>query len=384
MSTQTFPFPSRSSNATHTVTVGANGHLVCTCPGFRSPSKCWHVREVAEKLGLPNTAMSTTPPLPWGDSPTGRLTRNEPALQALPGTPAHQVERALAGMPPDMFIEPMLGKALKEGDTIENYVNNMFMTLEFKYDGHRVILHKDANGIVLFWSRDHNLMTSRVGRHIIAACQMLAPGTYDGELFIPGLSSTDAPRKDMYHKQKLVLFDILRVYAPEDVGRADAGGWRSTLHLPLRDRRSLLQMAMSKVPNNDWTSRHADVFQAPSFAVKKEILDNAWDRGEEGVMLKDVRAPYEPGRRVWLKFKKEETGRMTVTGYKEGKMGPHAVVCGVDVHGIKVQCKARDTAMRTAFDKDPDVFIGKTLVFSYQQKTRDGRYRHPRADHFEN
>jgi hypothetical protein len=96
-----------------------------------------------------------------------------------------------------------------------------------------------------------------------------------------------------------------------------------------------------------------------------------------------VRAPYEPGRRVWLKFKKEETGRMTVTGYKEGKLGPHAVVCGVDAHGVKVQCKTLDTAMRTAFDANPDTFIGKTLVFNYQQKTRDGRYRHPRADHFE-
>lgn len=31
-----------------------------------------------------------------GDSPTGRLTKSEPAIQALPGTPAHVLEMAIA------------------------------------------------------------------------------------------------------------------------------------------------------------------------------------------------------------------------------------------------------------------------------------------------
>jgi ATP-dependent DNA ligase len=100
-------------------------------------------------------------------------------------------------------------------------------------------------------------------------------------------------------------------------------------------------------------------------------------------MLKRNDESYQPGRRVWLKFKKELIERMKVTGFKAGKMGPHSVVCGVDAHGVKVQCKTLDNAMRAKFDTNSESFIGRTLVFNYQQKTDDGRYRHPRCDHFE-
>lgn len=365
MTQQTFKFPSRSSDAEHTVTVGANNHMHCTCNGFKSPSKCWHVREVSERLNIPHTVWSSTPALP-GIQVISKEEPDDPFVNY-----SKEIQAARESF---KFIEPMLGKALKEGDSIDNYVGDPRWSMELKYDGHRIILHVDANHVSTAYSRDNN--QRELSRHIVNHLQYLAPGVYDGELYIPGKSSTHVTRKDMLHKHKLVLFDILSVYAPEDVGRIDAQGYRSTLHLPLSARRSLLTMAMSKVPN-------VEVFQATWVRVQPDYLQEIWKAGGEGVMLKRDDESYQPGRRVWPKFKKELTERMTVTGFKAGKLGPHSRVCGEDKHGVKVQCKTLDTRMRAAFDADPDAFIGRTLVFNYQQKTDDGRYRSPRCDHFE-
>lgn len=355
----TFEFPSRSSSATHTVTVeGTN--IKCTCNGYRSPSKCWHVREVAEKLDIPTHARSATSALPWA-------TPREPTNK-----PISYVDTVNA-----FFVPPMLGRALKEGESIKDYEKRLGWSLEVKYDGHRVIVHIDAKRIITLFSRDANVINDRIGRHIFNLLSVLPAGTYDGELFIPGKTSTDVTRKDLMHRQQLALFDILKVYAPQDKGRCDALGYRSATDLTLNSRRGLLSLAGSKL------APRSEVFIAPVFPVSETALNAIWNAGGEGVMLKLDSETYQSDRRRWIKFKKEEVGRMTVTGYKAGKMGPHSVVVGVDQHGVVVQCKALDTAMRTAFDRNPDAFIGRVLVFGYQQKTSGQKYRHPRCDHFE-
>ena len=385
MSVQTFKFKSRSEDTEHTVTVGANGHLHCTCRGFKTPSRCWHVRDVADQLGLPQSSRSNTkslalpleesvasdqspaPPKAWASHEEQRAFKV--AKDMLVNGTSTEVPRGITRFTPHPgCVEPMLGRALKEGESIDQYTGRAGWTLEEKYDGHRVIVFVDEKRIPRMWSRDNN--PRDISRHLVNALQYLAPGLYDGELFIPGKSSTDVTRRDLLHKHRLVLFDVLFVYNPDD------GEYHGCMHYSLRSRREHLTVAMSRIV-------HGEVFQAPWRDAHPIHLNEIWSRGGEGVMLKLDTEAYAPGRRQWIKFKKEEIGRGKITGFKAGKLGPCAIVCARDEHGIDVQCKARDTRMRHAFEANPNSFINKTLVFSYQQKTADGRYRHPMADHIE-
>jgi ATP-dependent DNA ligase len=362
---QTFKFPSRSSGAEHTVTVGANNKIVCTCRGFDTPGQCWHVREVADKLGIPSHARSKTPPLPWAAQPT----------TIVPERVTHEHMNGVSTT--QRFIEPMLASALKETQSIEDFADADHV-LEVKYDGHRMIVHVSPDRIVTAWARSG--IARILSRHIINHAVFLAPGIYDGELFIPNGTSTDVTDLKLLHKHKLVLFDILSVYAPQDHGRTDAEGYRSTLDLALKYRRDLLELAMSKVP----APLDPEIFIAPQYAVTVEKLNELWDRGEEGAIIKDLRATYEPERRVkhWVKFKKELSAEVVVTSYKAGKLGPHSRIMAKDKHGVVVNVKTLNDMWRAAFARSPEFFIGQVLVISYQQKTDDGRYRHPRADHF--
>lgn len=52
MATRTFPYESKSSGDTHTVTVHEDGRIECSCKGFVNHGKCWHHDEVKERVAL--------------------------------------------------------------------------------------------------------------------------------------------------------------------------------------------------------------------------------------------------------------------------------------------------------------------------------------------
>lgn len=333
-----YRFPSRSSDAVHTVTV-EHGRITCTCRGFSTPSRCWHVREVAEKEGI-NLAhpVSTTPSLFGDDAPQA-----------------------------NGFIEPMLARALPDGQTIDDYASDDYI-LEEKYDGHRLIVRLSAGEVFAF---SRAAKTRVLPPHLREALRLVAPGTYDGELYIPGHTSTDVTRVDRQHQLRLVLFDILNVDGAHGAGR-------NTIDIPGHERRLLLEEAVSLIDHTDV------VFAAPRCAVSDAGLQEIWDRGGEGAIIKRVNARYRPGKRVpeWIKFKKQQAATVRITGFKAGKYGPHSVICGTDSEGIEVQVKSRNDEWRHMFAVNPSAYIGRLLVISYQVRTRDGRYRHPMADHF--
>ena len=99
--------------------------------------------------------------------------------------------------------------------------------------------------------------------------------------------------------------------------------------------------------------------------------------------VKKIAATYRPGKRVkeWIKFKCAGAAEVTITGFKAGSLGPHSIIVGVDAHGIEVQVKTLNDQWRADFATSAAAQINRTLVISYQEKTREGRYRHPMADH---
>jgi DNA ligase-1 len=113
-----------------------------------------------------------------------------------------------------------------------------------------------------------------------------------------------------------------------------AGG-ELLIEKPLEERRKILEKSFASVPQDGFIVEHSIVTENPQGALVfepaigtksgiprvilapavtagspenlEEIFSAAQARGNEGLMIKDVRSPYTPGRRgkSWLKLKKE-------------------------------------------------------------------------------
>jgi ATP-dependent DNA ligase len=266
----------------------------------------------------------------------------------------------------NLFVLPMLASALPEDKDIKFFEGKPDWWMEIKYDGHRLILvvERYATRVNVFaWSRQGNARV--LPRHLMEVCRYLPDGTYDGELYIPGGTSTDVTALDKQNQLQLVLFDILRV------------GDVSCMDRDSRYRRQLLTVATSKL------SADSVIQLAPVFEVSAIGLNQIWARGGEGAVIKHESTKYAAGKRSkqWIKFKKELAAEVTITGFLPGSLGDHSIIVGKDRHGIEVRAKARNDEWRATFAAGSAQFIGRRLVIAYQDKTRDGKYRHPMADH---
>ncbi|MEW6269914.1 MAG: ATP-dependent DNA ligase [Thermodesulfobacteriota bacterium] len=101
-----------------------------------------------------------------------------------------------------------------------------------------------------------------------------------------------------------VLYDLL------------AANGELVIDLPLAERRRLLETI--ELPDGILLSRTA---RAADAGALEELFDRALANGNEGLMLKDERAPYTPGKRgrAWLKYKKARaTLDVVVTAVEPG------------------------------------------------------------------
>jgi hypothetical protein len=386
-----FPYESSSEDRQHMVTVYKTGVISCSCRGFSTPNKCWHVRDRADKLGrvLDTSTWGAMlgPALSAGESnivqklSKGKKSKSSRSNEEEVGYNNLMVKRnethpadTIPAAEPLMaelfdsnflpFIDVMCASALKEGMEIADYTNDDWY-MELKVDGHRFEVQVNEAREILATSR------SGKGRvlpaHIIRQLKLCAPATYDGELFLPGGVSTDVTRKDIQHKLKLALFDILRVGSTE------------CMDLPSTERRALLNQATSRTTDDA-------VHVITQYAVSSEGLQAIWDSGGEGIIIKKKGMRYFAGKRPkeWIKFKKAGAAVTIIDGFEKGSLGPWSKVLSHDQHGVKVRVKSLNDAWRAEFAKNADAYIGEEMVITYQIKTPDGKYRHPMADHMVN
>jgi bifunctional non-homologous end joining protein LigD len=99
----------------------------------------------------------------------------------------------------------------------------------------------------------------------------------------------------------LVLFDLLEL------------GGRSTLELPWRDRRALLESVADDLPRG--------VQLARTYTDGPSLVDAAEQQGMEGVIAKRVDSVYRPGKRTtdWVKIKVRRQQEMVIGGWAAGK-----------------------------------------------------------------
>ena len=181
--------------------------------------------------------------------------------------------------------------------------------IEDKYDGIRAQLHMEADGTVRLFSRDLNDVT-RSFPEIAEAAEALtdeAPLAIDGELVpwrqgsVLDFASLQTrlgrvrPSAELLSEVPVVLvaFDLLHA------------GAQDLLETPLRERRA--RLAALSLP--DRTGERILLSHQASARSAEEVdrhFDDARERHNEGLMIKDPDSTYQPGRRGmgWLKLKK--------------------------------------------------------------------------------
>jgi DNA ligase-1 len=178
--------------------------------------------------------------------------------------------------------------------------------IEDKYDGIRAQLHLDADGPRLF-SRDLNDVTVSFPEVAAAARTLGHRLVIDGELVpyragsVMDFASLQTrlgrvnPGDELLQQVPVVLvaFDLLHLDGSD------------LLETPLRERRSALE-ALDLPGRTAERVLYSNLATARSAAEVERHFDDARERRNEGLMVKDPGSLYQPGRRGlgWLKLKK--------------------------------------------------------------------------------
>src|SRR5438270_5423161 len=233
----------------------------------------------------------------------------------------------------------MLASPAQDAEEALSYFDRA--AVEDKYDGIRAQAHiggKEDPRVRLF-SRTLDEISQSFPELPPALKAFPYPLILDGEILAWSPDTAQAlPFSELQKRlgRKKVSEDMLRsvpvVYMAFDVLYA---GGELLIEKPLEERRKILEQSFASVPKDGFIveyamatenpqgklvfeptigtrSQSARVVLAPSLTADspenlEEIFAAARDRGNEGLMIKDVNSPYTPGRRgkSWLKLKKE-------------------------------------------------------------------------------
>ena len=205
-------------------------------------------------------------------------------------------------------IRFMLASPLADADEVMRRVGGEAW-IEDKYDGIRAQLHLHADGRLQLFSRDLNDVTRSFPEiaDVAGALASAAPLVIDGELVpwregsVLDFASLQT-RLGRVRPSAALLAEVPVVLVAFDLLH-HAG--RDMLEVPLRERRA----ALESLSLPDLTSERillAHLATAASAAEVDRHFDDARERRNEGLMIKDPDSTYQPGRRGlgWLKLKK--------------------------------------------------------------------------------
>ncbi|EPY83591.1 DNA ligase 3 [Camelus ferus] len=253
-----------------------------------------------------------------------RVLRNEQEVEKEPGQ-----RRALSVQASLMTpVQPMLAEACKSIEyAMKKCPNGMFS--EIKYDGERVQVHKNGDHFSYF-SRSLKPVLPHKVAHFKDYIPQAFPGGHsmilDSEvLLIDNKTGKPLPfgtlgvhKKAAFQDANVCLFVFDCIFF-NDVSLMDR---------PLCERRKFLHDNMVEIPNRIMFSEMKQVTKASDLA---DMINRVIQEGLEGLVLKDVRGTYEPGKRHWLKVKKDylnegamaDTADLVVLGafYGQGSKG---------------------------------------------------------------
>ncbi|MDX2376007.1 ATP-dependent DNA ligase [Microbacterium sp. LRZ72] len=217
---------------------------------------------------------------------------------------------------PHAIPAPMLAKSVPEVPDREG------LSFEPKWDGFRVLASWDGEHVEL-GSRGAKPLTRYFPELVERLGALLPrPALIDGEIVVPvgaagaqrldweALSQRIHPAASRVQKladetpAMIVAFDLL-VDGDDDI--AD---------LPFAERRARLESLLAGVPHPLHLTR-----ATTDAALARHWLGEFEGAGLDGVVAKDLSAPYAPGKRAMLKIKHARTADVVALGYRVHKSG---------------------------------------------------------------
>jgi len=372
---KTFTYPSSDGTRNYTAVLADDGKLLCNCKGWTmrrgtQARHCKHTKLVAN--GHPVVTRGEFVFLEFNPGPDHTTFRQAPdPIVKGNQTRIMVTPTVIAALDDARPPAPMLASAMTDPVTGAAF-DRRFATgyvQEEKLDGHRCMVVVDEDDSVRAYSRPRAGGTGAKLRDlpaaIVAQFVTMGWGIYDGELVAPNGKAWDVVVKGAH--LVFVAFDIL------------ACNGVSVTNVNYQTRRYLLLEKLRRLPDGQ-QSVSTVLSDPPSWKGVQAI----WKRGGEGVILKRVDSLYRPGARSldWLKVKQHAAATLTIVGYQAGKLGPYASIVLRDTQGIETTVKTLDNALLRDLAADPQAFIGRRVVISFQEKTPAGTYRHPMFDHF--
>jgi len=203
-------------------------------------------------------------------------------------------------------IRPMLADRVKsEKDAIKK-MSGIFAA-EYKLDGERVQIHKQANDVVLFSRRLENItqyypdIVENVKKSL-----SVNEGVFEAEI-VPINENTGEflPFQELMHRRRKYKLEKAISQYPITVNFFDVLYFdkKDCLNLEYSERRKILE----KLVNEDDFLKLVPMLLVKNENEIEDFLENSINSGCEGLMLKTLDAPYRAGARGsnWLKLKRE-------------------------------------------------------------------------------
>lgn len=246
---------------------------------------------------------------------------------------------------PSLFVPVRMMRAQRadSGEDMLTHADEVFV--EPKYDGMRLQIHKDINEDVKIYTRGLEDATHMYPDVVEAVKRGLKghSGIIEGEavgydpatdVLVPFQQT--ATRKRKYDIDQAIVSVPLRLHV-FDILLIDG---RVTFHLPLYERRQILEKILKTDPKSLILSPQTKT-QDPHLIDKS--FDEAISQGLEGVMVKKIDGPYQAGARGWnwMKLKMSYSEKMIdtldclVMGFDRGKGKRSGFGAGAFLVGIR-------------------------------------------------
>ena len=203
-------------------------------------------------------------------------------------------------------IRPMLADRVKSEKEAIKKMPEIFAA-EYKLDGERVQIHKQANEVILFSRRLENI--TKYYPDIVENVKKslsVNEGVFEAEI-VPVNENTGEflPFQELMHRRRKYKLEKAISQYPITVNFFDVLYFdkKDCLNLEYSERRKILE----KLVNEDDFSKLVPMLLVKNENEIEDFLENSINSGCEGLMLKTLDAPYRAGARGsnWLKLKRE-------------------------------------------------------------------------------
>jgi len=211
--------------------------------------------------------------------------------------------------------------------------------LEYKYDGFRLMINKDEKGKIILFTRRLDNVTKQFPEVVDYVKKNIKGKSFILDSEVVGFD----PKTLRYRPFQEISQRIKRKYEiekmmkelPVEVNIFDTVYYegRSILKKPFIERRKLLEKIVKPVKRKIVLAKN---LVTGSISEAEKFYKKALEEGEEGVMVKNLQAPYKPGARVGygLKLKPSENffdlvivGGEWGKGKRKGWLSSFVVAC---------------------------------------------------------